>query len=156
LGNESRLKFEDLVRPLSLEALEYFLSDEIQVPHISYKEIGKFIRVGKVIVIALSEVQINGESVSHLDMSMIFERNPDWSKGFDNIIFADVEENNLGHGVSDAGFTGLLTDVQNKPKKLILSGESGYLGRSDDAGRQRTAEIAQAAVGESVKVKAIN
>jgi len=163
LRSNAELELSDLIRPLSLEALEYFASGVIpSAEGKSYQRptSGKFIRIGGVMLIGttmdygLPGGGEDGERKFLLHINMLQHLRHNETELFATV--RDLElDNHICKGVmSDAGSSFIRVDADEKPYELILGSNSYDFGRADEAGRAQTIEIAQQLVGPAVHVRA--
>ena len=150
----------DLIRPLDLTALEYFASGTIPLAN-SYETVlrGKFIRIGEVIIIGSTikygrpDMAGRSEFLKHWEL---LEHLQDYEEElYAKAQGPPVGDQLEGGELSDAGFTLIAVTNSIVPIQLNIDGESRDYGRADAAGRQRTIEIAQGLVGNTVTVVGI-
>ena len=156
LQNES-LTIADLVRPLSLEAIQYFASNDIPVvKEHDTSRYGKFIRIGEVMLIGsiIDYGKPNGhgtyKDIKHVDiLTYLIEHAPELYREARKTPANELTPKNP---LSDAGYTWIGVDADNNPTSLRLSQDSYDYGRAKEAGRQASIEIAQKLVGDSIVV----
>lgn len=160
LSSNESLVHEDLIRPLSLEALQYFASGVIPVAE-SYETslFCKFIRLGDAMMLGAAidfgEEDWRGKkrSIQHVNLLEFLELDGE-TYAIAGAAAASEPFTRGGRypGVfSDGGFATIRANGST-PTKLVLGGESYDYGRADEAGRQRSGEVAQLLVGDAITV----
>lgn len=151
-----QLDITDLARPLSLEAVVFFASDELpKAKEHDTARFGKFVRLGEAMVIGAT--MSHGTPDHRGDLSTVFH----WQ--LIRFLHDDPElhqraeatyndEPHLRGGLTDAGRTFIKVDETGAPVELSLGGNSFDFGRADAAGREKTLQVAQALVGDTVRV----
>lgn len=151
------IETKDLIRPLSLEAIRYFSSEEeLPLEGPSYeRRTAKFVRLGQVMLVGLTVPHgpslFDGRQkvILHLDLfgTMVNEG-----------LHQSVPDDDLeaepflrgGVDLHDAGYISIAS--RQDTLVLNLSRESYDFGRADEMGRQRSVEVAQKLVSDSVRV----
>lgn len=157
LTTNEALTPSDLIRPLSLEALNYFASGAIPLSDNDKNcAIGKFVRVGGLMIIGTTidygEPDYRGRrnSLFHRELLGYIKEHPELEELKGNL--TDLTTRGI---ISDAGSTIIRHDQDLSPTALGIGGYSVDFGEADPAGRQRTIEIAQKLVGDTVTVRAL-
>lgn len=158
-SNES-LDYADLIRPLSLGALEYFASGSIPVARSYGSPLRcKFIRYGEAMMIGAAidfgTPNYRGRKPSVLHVNLFETLRMD-EEMFDAAHEAGAAEPYTTGGsyegiFSDGGYATISAEGI-KPVSLVLSGDSFHFGRADADGRQRSVEVAQQLVGDTITV----
>lgn len=162
LKTNEELLVEDLIRPLSLEALEYFASGAIPVAK-SYESPlhCKFIRLGGAVMLG-SAIDFGKESWSGQKSSILHRHLLDHLEVDEEayaIAKAAADKEPFAAGgrykavFNDGGYA-YIRATDTVPSELVLTGASYDFGRADEAGRQRSVEVAQKLVGDTVLVSA--
>ncbi|MBP7807263.1 hypothetical protein KA047_02090 [Candidatus Saccharibacteria bacterium] len=160
-SNES-LDYTDLIRPLSLEAVEYFASGDIPLAA-SYDSplLCKFIRYGEVMMIGTAidfgkpDYRGRRACILHINLFETLQMNDEAFSAAQAV--AEAEPFSTGGtyiGVfNDGGYAEIGTDGTS-PVSLILRRDSYDFGRADEQGRLRSIEVAQQLVGDTIAVSA--
>lgn len=162
LTSNETLEYTDLIRPLSLDALKYFASGEIPVA-VDYESPlrCKFIRYGEAMMIGAAiefgtpNFQGRKSSILHVNLFEILTMDAEMFDAAHTA--ADAEPFSTGgryEGIfNDGGYVTIGTEGTT-PTSLVLRGDSYDFGRADAAGRQRSVEVAQQLVGDTITVTA--
>ncbi len=162
LTNNESLDYADLIRPLSLEALEYFASGDIPVA-VSYDSPlrCKFIRYGEAMIIGAAidfgkpDYRGRQASILHVNLFEILLMNDEAFGEAQTAAEAEPFSTGGRHeGIfNDGGYATIGTDGTS-PVSLVLRRDSYDFGRADEQGRLHSVEIAQQLVGDSITVSA--
>lgn len=149
------LEADDLIRPLSLDAVIYFASGEIPLAEDDKHTLtGKFIRIGNLMLIGTtirfgkSDMHGDKDFIRHFYFFEYLERHEDAFTGRE---VDAISKPICGGLINDAGSSRIVVHA-DKPAGLMLYGSSGDFGKANEVGRLRTYEVAQLLVGESVYV----
>jgi hypothetical protein len=152
---------KDMIRELSPEALSYFASIELGNDWNKYDKAtsGKFVRLGEIIFLGsrinYGSVDYDGQrkNLKHWEI-MRFAMSD-----IGPVRRAEIEDSAASMTtlketglMVDAGMSDIFVDNEGQPVELIFWRKSYDFGRADEAGRQRTAEIARATLGETILV----
>lgn len=160
-SNES-LEYTDLIRPLSLEALEYFASGNIPVA-VSYDSplrckfirYGEAMMIGSVIDFGKPDYRGRQASILHVNLFEMLQMNDEAFSAAQAV--AEAEPFSTGgryEGIFNDGGYIRIGKNDSTPTSLVLYRDSFDFGRADAAGRQRSVEIAQQLVGNTITVSA--
>lgn len=162
LTNNESLDYTDLIRPLSLEALEYFASGDIPVAVLYDSPLQcKFIRYGETMMIGAaidfgaSDYRGRQASILHVNLFEILQMDDEAFSAAQAV--AEAEPFSTGgryEGVfNDGGYVRIGTN-DSTPISLVLYRDSFHFGRADEQGRLRSVEVAQQLVGDTIAVSA--
>lgn len=150
------LDISDLARPLSLEAVIYFASDCLpKAKGYESSRHGKFVRIGSVMVIGATldhgKPDFRGRLhfLQHWQLGNFLRADEELAKVAEATV---TDEPQIGGGLTDAGGTYIVASKEGVPTELWLSGNSFDFGRADEAGREKTIEVAQALVSDIITV----
>lgn len=158
LTSNETLELNDLIRPLNLEAIQYFASGEIPTRSGGQNTLsGKFVRIGNLMCFGTSIRFGRPDRFKQLNFIRHYNLLDEVALTERELLVKATEEafkepTLHGGGMNDAGQTLIVVDSDLRPCGLEISGESLDYGRNTDAVRERTIEIAQALVGPSIAV----